>query len=571
MRLDETHPMMDRRRRRAEQAAERDRAAADADLAGRLTALDEILAIGQGRLGVELLSPARELAHRAGERLRLSGSHTVVALAGATGSGKSSVFNALAGADVSTVGVRRPTTGAAHAVIWGTHGAGPLLDWLQVPRRHYLDFVDQQGGSDPRLAGLVLLDLPDHDSTAAAHRLEVDRLVALVDVLVWVLDPQKYADAAVHERYLQPLAGHAEVMVVALNQADRLPTHHVEATLEDLRRLLAADGLGPVPVLATSAVAAGGLNGLREVLVDAVAAHRAVLRRVGADLDAVAARLAGVVSGPARDAPDGAAVSGLTTALAAAAGVPAVGAAVEQAYVHRATASVGSPFVRWLRRLRPDPLRRLHIGSSDSRLGNRPESTVPTVSARTSMPAPSAVERSRVDLALRALADHTSEQLPDPWPDAVRGAARSQSADLVDRLDRAVGDTDLGLTAKPLWWRVVGVLQTVLAVAAIAGGLWLAVLYALTVLRLPEPATPMVGAVPVPTVGLIGGVLAGFLLAVLARMLALLVARRRGARAQARLRTAVSEVADKLVITPVRAELAAYSALRAALQRLRPR
>ena len=103
----------------------------------------------------------------------------------------------------------------------------------------------------------MLLDLPDHDSTTVAHRLEVDRLVGLVDVLVWVLDPQKYADAAVHERYLRPLAGHAGVMVVVLNQADRLPAHQVDAALDDVRRLLAADGLGPVPVLATSAVAAG--------------------------------------------------------------------------------------------------------------------------------------------------------------------------------------------------------------------------------------------------------------------------------------------------------------------------
>jgi energy-coupling factor transporter ATP-binding protein EcfA2 len=569
MRLDETHPIMDRRRRRAVQAAERERVVAGADVVDRLTALDEIITIGEGRLGAEVLSPARELAHRAGQRLRLSGSHTVVALAGATGSGKSSVFNALAGTDVSTVGVRRPTTGTAHAVIWGTDGAGPLLDWLQIPRRHYLDFVDQQGGSDPRLAGLVLLDLPDHDSTTVAHRLEVDRLVALVDVLVWVLDPQKYADAAVHERYLQPLAGHAEVMVVALNQADRLPTHHVEAAVADLRRLLADDGLGPVPVLATSAVAAGGLNGLQEVLVDAVAAHRAVLRRVAADLDAVTARLAGVVSGPAREEPDRAAVVGLTGALVAAAGVPAVGAAVEQAYVHRATASMGSPFVRWLRRLRPDPLRRLHIGNSKGERRSSPAD--PEVPARTSVPAPSAVERSRVDLALRALADHSCEQLPDPWPDAVRAAARSRSADLADRLDRAVADTDLGLGPKPVWWRAVGAVQAGLALAAIAGGLWLAGLYALTVLRLPEPATPMVGAVPVPTVALIGGVLAGLLLAVLARLLALLAARRRSARAQARLRTAVAAVADALVVAPVRAELAAYNALHAALGRLRRR
>jgi energy-coupling factor transporter ATP-binding protein EcfA2 len=566
MRLEESHPLMIRRQRRAGRMAERDNSAADVDVADRLLALDEVIATGEGRLDVELLDPARELAHRAGERLRLSGSHTVVALAGATGSGKSSVFNALAGTELSAVGVRRPTTAVAQAVIWGPEGAGPLLDWLQIPRRHYLDFVDHAKDSDPGLDGLVLLDLPDHDSTAVAHRLEVDRLVAMVDVLVWVLDPQKYADAAVHERYLRPLAGHAEVMVVLLNQADRLPTHHVDTALQDIRRLLAADGLGPVPVLATSAVQPGGLEGLHAVLVDAVASHRAVLRRVAADLDAVASRLTGVVAEPARDSLDPSAVAGLTAALSAASGVPAVGAAVRQAYVHRASAAMGSPFLRWLRRLRPDPLRRLHL-ERDSLSDAEPVA----VPARTSVPASSAVERSRVDLAVRTLADHASERLPDPWPDAVRAAARSRTADLADGLDRAVAGTNLGLTGKPVWWRLVGAVQTLVTAAAIAGGLWLAVLYVLTVLRLPEPGTPMVGNVPLPTVLLIGGVLAGFLIAMLARLLARLVARRRSARAEARLRAAVSEVAEELVVTPIRVELDAYGTLRSALERLNRR
>ena len=56
------------------------------------------------------------------------------------------------------------------------------------------------------MRGVVLLDLPDHDSTEVSHHLEVDRLVQLADLLVWVLDPQKYADAAIHDRYLAPLA-----------------------------------------------------------------------------------------------------------------------------------------------------------------------------------------------------------------------------------------------------------------------------------------------------------------------------------------------------------------------------
>uniref|UniRef100_UPI001BDD85CF GTPase n=1 Tax=Pseudonocardia lacus TaxID=2835865 RepID=UPI001BDD85CF len=274
---------------------DRGRTGADDDVAARLRALDQVLDAGAGHLDEARLAPARALARRAGERLRLSGAHTVVALAGATGSGKSSLFNALAGADVSTVGVRRPTTGVAHAAVWGGEGAGPLLDWLEIPRRHHVEPADGTAPRATNLDGLVLLDLPDHDSTEVAHRLEVDRLVALVDVLVWVLDPQKYADAAVHDRYLRPLARHGEVMVVVLNQVDRLPPEHAPAALADVRRLLADDGLPDVPVLAASAVAPGGRDELRAVLTGAVAAHRAALRRVSADLDDVAADLADVV------------------------------------------------------------------------------------------------------------------------------------------------------------------------------------------------------------------------------------------------------------------------------------
>jgi GTP-binding protein EngB required for normal cell division len=551
-------------RRSAERTAE--------DVGSRLRALDRVVELGEGRLDDELLDPARALSRRAGERLRLSGAHTVVALAGATGSGKSSLFNALAGTQVSQPGVRRPTTGVAHAVVWDASGAGPLLDWLEIPRRHHLDLP--AGTADDDLRGLVLLDLPDHDSTEMAHRLEVDRLVALVDVLVWVLDPQKYADAAVHDRYLKPLARHGEVTVVVLNQVDRLDPADVPGAVADVRRLLAADGLSDVPVLPTSAVTKDGLERLRDVLTGAVSAHRAALRRVSADLDTVGADLATVVDGESRGDVDAEAQRALVAALGAAAGIPSVGAAVQRAAVHRAVASTGFPFTRWLRRLRPDPLRRLHLDRARTAAvtGAAPPETDaddPGTVQRTSLPATGAVERSRVELALRRLADDAAAGLPDPWPDTVRDAARSRAADLTDALDRAVATTDLGLTRRPLWWRAVGGLQALLAAAVVAGALWLAGLYALTVLRLPEPEPPQVGVLPLPTVLVLGGLLAGLLLALLARVLAVLAARRRRARAEARLRESVANVADALVLAPVRAELAAYSELRGAVAALR--
>src|SRR6266849_6495920 len=72
-------------------------------LSERLSALARLVQIGSARAGpdgfsADLLADAKALLTRAGERLRLSSHHTIVVLAGGTGSGKSSLFNQLAGA-----------------------------------------------------------------------------------------------------------------------------------------------------------------------------------------------------------------------------------------------------------------------------------------------------------------------------------------------------------------------------------------------------------------------------------------------------------------------------------------
>ncbi len=182
-------------------------------LVDHLQALGEAVELCDGRVDSDALDEARRVVDQADRRLAISGSATVVALAGATGSGKSSIFNALSGTTLATVGVRRPTTAHAMACSWGEESAEDLLDWLQIPRRHALEADPERAAA---LDGLVLLDLPDHDSTEVDHRMEVDRLVRLVDMLVWVVDPQKYADAAIHDRYLKPLAQHSDVMMIIL-------------------------------------------------------------------------------------------------------------------------------------------------------------------------------------------------------------------------------------------------------------------------------------------------------------------------------------------------------------------
>ncbi|MGI5528198.1 YfjP family GTPase [Streptomyces syringium] len=284
---------------------------------------------------------------------------TVVAIAGATGSGKSTLFNTLARAPLSEAGVRRPTTAAPVACTW-TDRADGLLDRLgiaakarRLPSRPY----------DRGLSGLVLLDLPDHDSAAPGHREQVDRLLGLVDAVIWVVDPEKYADAVLHERYLRPLAGYAEVTFVVLNQVDRLSGDAADQVLDDLRRLLDEDGLalgehgepGAV-VLALSALTGEGVGELRQMLGQFTAERSAAERRLAADVDGASARLRPAYMAEGRPGLTERARQEFEDRLAEAVGAQAAGLAAERAWLRdadRACGTAWAPVRRWYERKRP--------------------------------------------------------------------------------------------------------------------------------------------------------------------------------------------------------------------------
>jgi len=510
------------------------------DLSRRLDALAELIRIGRTRPGQPgqpepgapgaddgtgfseaLLDDAESVLRRAGERLRLSGNHTVIALAGGTGSGKSSLFNALAGATFSPPGVTRPTTRHAHACVWGMQGAAPLLDWLGVQRRHRYARASVLDSGESDLDGLILLDLPDHDSVVTASMATVDRLSKLADMVIWVLDPQKYADAAVHNRYLIPLAGHAGVFAVVLNQLDVLSPQQAQECGEDLRRLLDAEGLADTPLLGVSAQTGLGLAELRDLLMETVSRNRMVGMRIAADIDALVDGFAGY-SGP-QLAPDSVLLPAAGPLGAPLAESPAGLSLPPWELDEDEQADAAPP---------PPPSRppwETDVADSDKREGADPAASVPRkpaeqlagafaraaglsavtqamVSARearaarlTGWPAgelfggrrdpiralrgvagPEAAvaadatagqaQQSEVDNAITTFADAVGSDLPAPWAGSLRDAARCNASMVPQALAGAVHKVVTGEWSRPpAWWRLVTAWQWLLTALAVAG------------------------------------------------------------------------------------------------------
>jgi GTP-binding protein EngB required for normal cell division len=581
---------------------------AERNLSARLDALAELVKIakprqGQDGFGKSLIDDSEGLLRRAGERLRLSGNHTVVALAGGTGSGKSTLFNAMSGATFSPPGVTRPTTRHVHACVWGMQGAAPLLDWLGVQRRHRYARASALDSGEAALNGLLLLDLPDHDSVVTASMAAVDRLSKLADMLIWVLDPQKYADAAVHNRYLIPLAGHAGVFTVVLNQIDTLTPEQAKDCEDDLRRLLDAEGLADTPLLPVSARTGAGLEDLRALLIDVVNASHAASERISADIDSVvggfAVHAAGQVApvhalpttvaaepasadeqerpqsrppweigdeepdvarqkppwedakpqgqteatDPVINVPDGPGRD-LADAFAQAAGLAAVADAIAGAREAQAARYTGWPPARLVRRRR-DPVRSLRAARNVSATGA------------------GQAQQSEVGNAITGFADAVGGGLPEPWSATLREAARSNAATVPSALATAVGGAVRGEgTRVPVWWLLITAWQWLLTVLAVAGLAWAVVI---AVGHSGHEQSTLLGDISlIPWLLVLAAamLLLGFLTAAGCQNMVLLAADSERERAEQAMRERVTAVARDLVLVPAGREIAEYERFR---------
>lgn len=190
---------------------------------------------------------------------------------GSTGSGKSTLVNAIVAKPVTIPGVIRPTTRRPVLVTHPDDEAWFRSEQVLSGLTEDIQVI----ATETIQPGLALVDAPDFDSIEDRNRTIASQLLAAADLWVFVSTPTRYADQLVWN-FLHNAASRDLEVVVVLNRMD---ADAAESVPDDLRRMIAEAGLTGATLFTVAD--AGHIDG--QLPTEAVTEIRGYLEHLAAD------------------------------------------------------------------------------------------------------------------------------------------------------------------------------------------------------------------------------------------------------------------------------------------------
>ena len=163
----------------------------------------------------------------------------VVGFFGGTGVGKSSLLNRLAGESIARTGVERPTSREITLYLHQSLSVDSLPDAFPT------DSVKIALHKKKKNRDIMWIDMPDFDSAEQSNQELVLQWLPYIDVLIYVVNPERYKDDKGWRLLLKHGLNHAWLFVI--NHWDR----GVEEQFSDFKQLLVKAGLENPVILRT--------------------------------------------------------------------------------------------------------------------------------------------------------------------------------------------------------------------------------------------------------------------------------------------------------------------------------
>ncbi len=152
----------------------------------------------------------------------------IVAFLGGSGVGKSTLLNRLAGEEIARTGVERPTS---KEVTLYRHRS---VELSKLPESLPIDKIKVATHDDESKKNIIWIDMPDFDSTEVKNRDLVLGWLPHIDVLIYVVSPERYRDNKAWQILLAEGGRHAWIFV--LNQWDKGQPEQYDDFIKQLRK-----------------------------------------------------------------------------------------------------------------------------------------------------------------------------------------------------------------------------------------------------------------------------------------------------------------------------------------------